>query len=210
MGKPKKPDGRHLRAKKTERKLTDAAQKEFAARGFEAASVRDIARSAGVNSALVSYHFGGKEGLFEEVIDGTMTDLGAKLAEAFASTPDVVEGTRRAIGVYLEHLRTSDEFPRLVARSILDGDDRILVLVRSYLRPMVDIVRLRVGRDAIPEQEITTLFAASLLPMLYAPVLCELWGWETDRTAFVERRHQHLVELTEMLLARFQSAHGAG
>lgn len=201
---PKKPDGRHQRAKKTERKLTDAAQKEFAARGYDGASVRDIAKSAGVNSALVSYHFGGKEGLFEEVIDGTMSELGAKLAEAFSSTPDVVEATRRAVNVYLEHLRASDEFPRLVARSILDGDDRILLLVRSYLRPMIEIVRARVGDDAIPEQEITTLFAASLLPMLYAPVLCELWGWEADRAAFVERRHRHLVQLTETLLDRFR------
>src|SRR5688572_16347201 len=115
--KSKKPDGRHVRAEKTERKLTDAAQRAFADHGFEAASVRDIARTAGVNSALISYHFGGKEGLFEEVIDGTMSDLGLRLGQAFSSTPDVVEGTRLAIGVYLEHLRTSDDFPRLVARS---------------------------------------------------------------------------------------------
>jgi AcrR family transcriptional regulator len=44
--------------------LIEAAKKCFAERGFDGATVREIAWSSGVNIALVSYHFGGKEGLY--------------------------------------------------------------------------------------------------------------------------------------------------
>jgi TetR/AcrR family transcriptional regulator len=40
----------------------------FAARGFNGVSVRDIAGNAGVNISMISYHFGGKEGLYAEVL----------------------------------------------------------------------------------------------------------------------------------------------
>lgn len=46
------------------RQLLDAATKLFARDGLEGASVRDIAREAGTNICMISYHFGGKEGLY--------------------------------------------------------------------------------------------------------------------------------------------------
>lgn len=48
-------------------KLILSAERLFAERGFDGASVRDIANDAGVNSALVGYYFRGKEGLLAEV-----------------------------------------------------------------------------------------------------------------------------------------------
>ncbi len=52
----------------TRMKLLDAAAALFADKGFQAVSIRQIALEAGVNSALVSYHFGSKQALFEEII----------------------------------------------------------------------------------------------------------------------------------------------
>jgi AcrR family transcriptional regulator len=48
-------------------KLILSAEVLFAEHGFNGVSVRDIANAAGVNSALVGYYFGGKEGLLSEV-----------------------------------------------------------------------------------------------------------------------------------------------
>lgn len=49
-------------------KIMRAARSLFAERGFEGVSIREIASSAGVNIAMVSYYFGGKEGLYFECI----------------------------------------------------------------------------------------------------------------------------------------------
>lgn len=48
-------------------KLLRSAEALFAAKGFREVSVREIAAHAGVNYALVAYHFGGKRALFDEV-----------------------------------------------------------------------------------------------------------------------------------------------
>ena len=41
-------------------RILDAAERLFARHGFYGISVRDITEAAGVDVALVSYHFGGK------------------------------------------------------------------------------------------------------------------------------------------------------
>ena len=45
--------------------IIEAAEKLFAAKGFNGTSVRDIAEAAEVNLAMISYYFGSKEKLFE-------------------------------------------------------------------------------------------------------------------------------------------------
>jgi AcrR family transcriptional regulator len=44
------------------------AERLFGERGFDGTSVRDIAQSAGVNLAMISYYFGSKEKLLEAMI----------------------------------------------------------------------------------------------------------------------------------------------
>src|SRR6202521_1236810 len=48
-------------------RILDAAERLFARHGFYGISVRDITEEAGVDVALVSYHFGGKRELFTAV-----------------------------------------------------------------------------------------------------------------------------------------------
>ncbi len=48
-------------------RILDAAERQFAQRGYHAVSLRDITAAAGVDVALVNYHFGGKQALFEAV-----------------------------------------------------------------------------------------------------------------------------------------------
>lgn len=45
--------------------ILDAAERVFAAKGFDGASMREIAEAAEVAQSLLHYHFGAKEGLFE-------------------------------------------------------------------------------------------------------------------------------------------------
>ncbi|MCM3717954.1 forespore capture DNA-binding protein RefZ [Fictibacillus phosphorivorans] len=52
----------------TKLKIAEAAIYLFTSQGFKGTTVRQIAKKAGVNLALISYHFGGKKGLLEELI----------------------------------------------------------------------------------------------------------------------------------------------
>jgi TetR/AcrR family transcriptional regulator len=61
------PEDRQRDAERSRRCLLSAALDEFAAKGFAGARVQDIAQRAGVNKQLISYYFGGKEGLYREL-----------------------------------------------------------------------------------------------------------------------------------------------
>ena len=63
----KEPKGRSNRSVLTRERILDAAELLFAAKGFHAVSVRDITGAASVDVALVNYHFGSKQQLFEAV-----------------------------------------------------------------------------------------------------------------------------------------------
>jgi len=52
----------------TRRRLLDAARRLFADHAYDDVTVRDICREAGVNLALVNYHFGDKLGLYDAVL----------------------------------------------------------------------------------------------------------------------------------------------
>lgn len=54
---------------RTREALLDAAEHVFARDGFAGASLREIMRDAGTNPAAAHYHFGGKNGLLEAVLD---------------------------------------------------------------------------------------------------------------------------------------------
>src|SRR5689334_16815459 len=61
-GSPRDPE-------RTRQALLDAALTEFAEKGLAGARVSEIARRAGVNKQLISYHFDGKQGLYDALAE---------------------------------------------------------------------------------------------------------------------------------------------
>lgn len=58
--------------------LIDAAIERIGRDGFDAVSIRAIADRAGVNAALISYYFGGKEGLYGAAVQHIADQIGAR------------------------------------------------------------------------------------------------------------------------------------
>jgi AcrR family transcriptional regulator len=113
--------------------ILDAARTQFAAQGFEGATMRAIAREAGVDPALVSYYFGSKSGLFVESLrlpvnpaeaigallaEGTH-DLGARLATRFLQVWDNPATGRPLIGVLRSVSGQPELMREFVERQIL-------------------------------------------------------------------------------------------
>ncbi|MFE3451457.1 TetR/AcrR family transcriptional regulator [Nonomuraea sp. NPDC059194] len=64
----REPEEKQRDAERTKQRIVEAAVEEFAAKGFAGARVSAIADRAGVNKQLISYYFGGKEGLYLDVV----------------------------------------------------------------------------------------------------------------------------------------------
>lgn len=59
----------------TKDRIMDTAKRLFADKGFEGVSVRDITGEAGVNNSMISYYFGGKDGLYEAIFERGFTSM---------------------------------------------------------------------------------------------------------------------------------------
>lgn len=66
--------------------LTDVALRVFAERGFDGASMDDVARAAGITKASIYHHVSGKEALLERGLGRALDALEGILAEPEART----------------------------------------------------------------------------------------------------------------------------
>ena len=78
----------------TRSRLLESAIVHFAAQGFEGAGIREIAKDAQANSALVTYHFCGKEGLYREALKAIFTRKPCPLTRLAAVPAADVPGAR--------------------------------------------------------------------------------------------------------------------
>lgn len=85
----------------TKELLLAAAKKVFAHKGYDGATVKDIADEAGVNVSLVSYHYNGKENLFRACIQAYGENR-LNAAETFLKIPQSTEDFRVRLTLFLE------------------------------------------------------------------------------------------------------------
>ncbi len=74
-----------MATRETHERLLDIAIAEFGAKGLEGASTRGIAAAAGTAMSSITYHYGGKEGLYlaaaDHIAETMAQDLGAKMVD---------------------------------------------------------------------------------------------------------------------------------
>jgi AcrR family transcriptional regulator len=70
-----------------EARMLDAADLVFGRRGFQGASMDEIARRSGITKALLYQYFGSKEGLFEAAVERGVARLFEALGAAVADVP---------------------------------------------------------------------------------------------------------------------------
>lgn len=66
---------RHHPSDITRERILKAARSLFADRGYQDTSIRAVVAKARVNQAAINYHFGGKDGLYREVLRAAIRAL---------------------------------------------------------------------------------------------------------------------------------------
>lgn len=128
-------------AGKTKRELIAGAGPVFARKGFEAASVREICSAAGANVAAVSYHFGGKEGLYKETLIGShRRALDSTPMPRFVPDMEPFEALRTWLAWFLNFLYDDSNkpawLPRLIVRELGQPTAALDDLVEHGMRPV--------------------------------------------------------------------------
>ncbi len=75
----------------------------FAEKGFEGATIRDIATAADVNVASVNYYFSSKERLFEEVLRAGFQDCSREVTKIMIPGTKLEDGLVQMFRYHLDH-----------------------------------------------------------------------------------------------------------
>jgi AcrR family transcriptional regulator len=90
----------------------EAARRRLCEAGYARLNVRDIARDAGVNHALISYHFGGKQQLVMAVLDDVNKRLLERQTRMYQDSASTSQKWQQACDFYEDDLRSG--FVRLL------------------------------------------------------------------------------------------------
>jgi AcrR family transcriptional regulator len=172
--------------------LIDIGRALFAERGFDGASIEEIAARAGVSKPVVYEHFGGKEGLYAVVVDREMTDLLDRLTRALsAGTPrTLAEQAALALLTYIEE--QTDGF-RILSRDATPagaGEGAFSSLLNDVANQVEYVMVREFGRRGI-DTEYAAMYAQMLVGMV---ALTGTW-WLEERKPRREEVAAHLVNL---------------
>ena len=163
-GQAKKPRAKSLRAKTLRAKrsgkkarekkgaarrdaIINAAIDEFAARGFAATRLDDVARRAGIAKGTIYLYFRDKENLFQEIVRAILSPTISTLERAFEADVTIREAAGRLVDVFVSEVmgtRRKDvirlviaegaRFPHLAEIYYREIMSRVLVAARSLIR----------------------------------------------------------------------------
>ncbi len=192
----------------TRTRLLDAAQRLFTERGFAKVTVRDITSEAQANLAAVSYHFGDKVGLYQEVLELGLQrahELNAEtMLEREGHSPE--ECLRHYVRQYLPRVVRADSrgwIYRLLRHEMANPTPVARSYVRQAIMPRIDflivIIRDMLGDIATPDrvQRCVTSIQAQCLFYLPDPFKSMVMGeWQPHTDEEIRDAAEHITEFS--------------
>ena len=125
----------------TRERLLESAAALFAANGFAKVTVRDICHAARANVAAVNYHFGGKTGLYEQVLRLAITVMQETTTEAVQAGEgrQPREQLTTYIAVFLRRVFEGRDswIHQMMMRELADPTPALDLVVDEVIRPRI-------------------------------------------------------------------------
>jgi AcrR family transcriptional regulator len=114
--------------------LIEAAEELFAENGYAEASIRDIARKASMNSAMISYYFGSKEKLMQAILDYRTADLAIVYAGFNEEKVEPLQRILAFVDFYVDKVFEQRYFYMIVSQLQSVGKEHLLLDYFNELR----------------------------------------------------------------------------
>jgi AcrR family transcriptional regulator len=171
--------------------LLDVARALFAERGFEAASIEEVASRAGVSKPIVYEHFGSKEGIYEVVKDREVQLLISLITDSLVGDhPRIL--LEQAAGALLTYIETqTDGFRILVRESPVASTTGLFASVIGDIATQVEYILAGQFKARGYNTKLAPLYSHALVGMV---ALVGQW-WLDARKPSRDDVAAHLVNL---------------
>lgn len=145
--------------------LLAAAQQVFAANGYHAAAMDEIAEHGGVSKPVLYQHFPGKLDLYIALLDNHVDELVGRVRTALESTTDNKLRVRAAVGAFFDFVNGDAGAFRMVFESDLRGEPSVQNAVERATSECVDAITATITSDAGLSEDRARLLAVGLVGM---------------------------------------------
>ncbi|HEU5171265.1 MAG TPA: TetR/AcrR family transcriptional regulator [Gemmatimonadales bacterium] len=190
---------------RTREAILDAAERLFARQGYDATSLSQVGKAAGVSRGTPGYFFGSKAELYRAVLERCFGEVhgavrsGRDRALASGEGPEVV--LAGAVSEYFDFLVARPNFVRLLERQALGGNGALpnapahIQAGREALAALAQELGLDPGPSGEAAQLLLSIVALCWFPVVHAGIIAPALGVDLGGPEAVERRKRHVIEL---------------
>jgi len=171
---PAAPGQRGVRLSRDARRaqLLGAARDVFAAQGYHAAAMDDIADRAGVSKPVLYQHFPSKLELYRALLTTYADELLGRLRSALETT-NHEQRLRGAVTAYFDFVASEGQAFRLVFESDLRSEPEMAAVLDRVLSQCIDVVADAVTTDAGLDRDRARLLAVGMVGL--SQVAAQYW-----------------------------------
>ncbi|MDT3723087.1 TetR/AcrR family transcriptional regulator [Pseudomonas oryzihabitans] len=152
-------------------RLVKAALRLFVAQGYQAVSMRDLARCLGVQPGSLYYHVQSKEDLLVELLEGTLTELLHLTRRALRDKTPPGNRLPAFLRIYFDFKAEHEDELRLLAQEIplLSAEARtgIQALRKAYQAELVQVLQCLPLGAGMPCDDLARLLLGALSGQFY-------------------------------------------
>jgi len=199
-----KPESPPTEDQPTRDKIVAAALQEFAAHGKEGARVDRVAETAGVNKAMIYYHFRSKDNLYIEVVTSFFQNMVRQVRGAVLETSDLREALQIMARRHVEAFLEAGPIRPIILRELAAPHPEVLAAIADVFTstglPQKVMTLMEQGmrggqyRTVDLRQALAAFVSMSLGYFLIAPIQDAALGIE-DRAAFAKERQTVIVDV---------------
>lgn len=189
--------------------LLEVAERLFAQKGFDSVTVRQLAKEAGVNGAMVSYHFGSKNGLLAALIDEKFPRTREQMIEIANSRLDPWEKLQATVDVYAEKVFDGYNFHRIIMREMsLSQRPELVEIITGHFAHILSVIRgfilegqeKGIFRPVDVELTLATVFGSFSTLIGQGKLLCIMLKEDCEDNIYSEKsRDRFISHLKELL-----------
>ncbi len=191
------PQSKKQQSEATRTTLINTGARLFALHGYHGVSMRTLASEAGVNIAAVSYHFGGKTGLYEAILQAfidirdKVVPTPEEIRERMAGVQDDPFALAACVDWFVDRLvrgiLTQEQHSRpafIISRELAQPTELHPKLERDFIAPSQESLRIftSLAMPGCRDREEVIIVAHCVIAMIIkflegAPIITSALGW---------------------------------
>ena len=151
-------------------RILKSATEEFVDKGFAGARMDEIARQAKINKAMIYYHIGDKEALYNTVLSSTFGDMAALMSKNILLDKTPAENLRLYIRTVAETIQENPQVPPIMLRETAAGGKNLPKGVIQALTVILEILA-QILKQGVEKDEFHPASSFIIHFMLISPLI---------------------------------------